>query len=214
MSFPDPSTSLARRIERIDALLPQTQCQRCGYADCHAYAVALAAGETTVNRCPPGGESTLQALAALLDQPPLPLAAECGTVPAAAEVAFVEEDRCIGCFKCVRACPVDAIVGAPKLMHTVIAADCSGCELCLPVCPTDCIVMVPRTQALPAPETLTARWRGLHRARATRLQREREKRDLARRERREGSLKERAGRFDIAAAIARARARKHPGVVR
>lgn len=209
--MPTMSATATIAVTQIDALLPQTQCRRCGYDDCRAYAEALVVGTTAINRCPPGGETTLQALAALLDQPVQPLDPDCGRVPAIAEVAFVEEERCIGCFKCVRACPVDAIVGAPKLMHTVIAADCSGCELCLPVCPTDCIVMIPRASALPAPESLTARWRALHRARETRLARDRGERDSARRQRRGRTLKDRAQTFDIAAAIARARARKSPG---
>jgi electron transport complex protein RnfB len=211
MSLPAHHGPLPVAVERIDALLPQTQCTRCGYDDCHAYAEALARGETDINRCPPGGEATLRALAALLRRPPLPLAPECGTVPVLAEIAFVEEDRCIGCFKCVRACPVDAIVGAPKLMHTVIAADCSGCELCLPVCPTDCIVMIPRPAVLPPPQALTERWRVLHGAREARLEHDRSERDTARRLRRGASLKDRAGGFDIAAAIARARKRKNEG---
>jgi electron transport complex protein RnfB len=211
MSVPATAASAPILIERIDALLPQTQCMRCGFDDCRAYAVALAESRTEINRCPPGGDATLQGLADLLDKPLLAPAPDCGTVPAIAEVAFVEEDRCIGCFKCVRACPVDAIVGAPKLMHTIIAADCSGCELCLPVCPTDCIVMVPRAAALPAPASLTDRWRTLHRAREVRLERDRNERDAARRQRRGATLKDRAGSFDIHAAIARARARKRAG---
>jgi electron transport complex protein RnfB len=211
MSVSSPHDAQPVAVERIDALLPQTQCTRCGYVDCRAYAVALAAKETDINRCPPGGDTTLHALANLLGRAATPIDPVCGTVPAIAEIAFIEEDRCIGCFKCVRACPVDAIVGAPKLMHTIIAADCSGCELCLPVCPTDCIVMIPRPSALPAPASLKDRWRALHRARDVRLERDRTERDAARRQRRGATLKDRAGQFDIGAAIARAKARKQSG---
>ena len=131
--------------ERIDALLPQTQCTRCGYADCRAYADALAAGEASLNRCPPGGVETINALSALLQQPSLPLDPACGPEETRPIVAYVREAECIGCYKCAAACPVDAFVGAPKLMHTVIEAECTGCELCLPVCPVDCIELRPRT---------------------------------------------------------------------
>lgn len=125
----------------IDALLPQTQCGRCGYAGCRPYAAALAAGSTLLNRCPPGGAATIAALATLLGRAPLPLDPACG-VEAPAQVAMIDESLCIGCAKCLPACPVDAIVGAPKHMHTVIATECTGCGLCLAPCPVDCIVMV------------------------------------------------------------------------
>jgi electron transport complex protein RnfB len=127
--------------EAIDRLLPQTQCTRCGYPGCKPYAEALAAGEADINRCPPGGAATIAELAALLGRAPLPLDPACG-VEAPPRVALIDESRCIGCFKCVDACPVDAIVGAAKRMHTVIAAECTGCELCVAPCPVDCIAMV------------------------------------------------------------------------
>lgn len=128
--------------EQIDALLPQTQCTRCGYPDCRAYADALARGESDINRCPPGGDETLQQLADLLERPLMPLAPELGRfVPST--VAFVDEPLCIGCTKCIQACPVDAIVGTGKRLHTVIEALCTGCELCLPPCPVDCIRLIP-----------------------------------------------------------------------
>src|SRR5574340_1243496 len=127
---------------RIDALLPQTQCRRCGYADCRAYAEAIATGEADINRCPPGGAETIEALAALTGRPAQPLEAEVGKFMPGT-VAFIDEALCIGCTKCIQACPVDAIVGAPKQMHTVIEALCTGCELCVAPCPVDCIYMQP-----------------------------------------------------------------------
>ena len=134
--------------DRVDALLPQTQCRRCGYDGCRPYAQALARGEAQLNRCPPGGAHVIGRLAALLARAPLPLDASCGE-EAAPTVAWIDEPACIGCARCLDVCPTDAIVGARKRMHTVIAADCSGCELCLPACPVDCIHMVP-APGLPA----------------------------------------------------------------
>ena len=127
---------------RIDALLPQTQCRRCGFDACRPYAEALARGETALNRCPPGGSALIVELAALLGRPKLALDPACGT-EAPPRVAFIDEPACIGCARCLDPCPTDAIIGARKRMHTVIAADCSGCELCIPACPVDCIRMVP-----------------------------------------------------------------------
>lgn len=203
---------------RLDALLPQTQCRRCGFDGCLPYAEALAAGSAPPNRCPPGGLATIAALAAVLDQPPLPpdpalwpeSAARDADQALVPTVAVIDPSRCIGCYKCVLACPVDAIIGAPKYLHTVIADDCSGCDLCLPPCPVDCIEMRPRPAALPPAEAMAERWRSLHRARLVRLTRERESRDEARRLRRSGLLGRQAQDFDIAAAIARARSRKSP----
>ena len=129
-------------VEKIDSLLPQTQCQRCGYPDCRAYAEAIARQETDINRCPPGGDETLAALGALLQQPVKTLDPEVGTF-APGTVAVIDEPVCIGCTKCIQACPVDAITGAQKQMHTVIEALCTGCGLCLPPCPVDCIELGP-----------------------------------------------------------------------
>ena len=128
--------------DKIDALLPQTQCTRCGYPDCRAYAEAIAHAETGIDRCPPGGEATLAALSHLLQTQAGGLDPAVGGF-VAGTVALIEESLCIGCTKCIAACPVDAIVGGPKRMHTVIESLCTGCELCLPPCPVDCISLVP-----------------------------------------------------------------------
>jgi Na+-translocating ferredoxin:NAD+ oxidoreductase subunit B len=132
------ATNLA---DRIDALLPQTQCTKCGYAGCRPYAEAIAAGQVEINQCPPGGTAGIAGLAELLHRPAIPLNTAHG-VEKRLHVAVIDERLCIGCTLCIQACPVDAIVGAPKLMHTVLSAACTGCDLCLPPCPTDCIHMV------------------------------------------------------------------------
>jgi electron transport complex protein RnfB len=128
--------------ERIDELLPQTQCGQCGYAGCRPYAAAIARGEADINRCPPGGEGTIRVLADLLGLDPKPLDPEQGLEKPRA-VAVIDESTCIGCTLCIQACPVDAILGASKQMHTVIASECTGCELCIAPCPVECIRMVP-----------------------------------------------------------------------
>lgn len=128
--------------ESIDALLPQTQCTQCGYAGCLPYAHAIAAGEADINQCPPGGEAGIRKLAVLLARESKPLNPANGAEKPRA-VARIDEERCIGCTLCIQACPVDAIVGAAKRMHTVIAELCTGCDLCLPPCPVDCIDMLP-----------------------------------------------------------------------
>ena len=142
-------------IDQIDAILPQTQCGQCNYPGCRPYAEAIAAGEAQINQCPPGGEAGIQALADLLGVEVMPLNPENGQEKPRA-VAVIDETVCIGCTLCIQACPVDAILGAPKLMHTVIAAECTGCDLCLPPCPVDCIEMVtpepgPASWAWPRP---------------------------------------------------------------
>ncbi len=137
-------------VTAIDALLPQTQCTRCGYSGCLPYAEAIARGEAAINQCPPGGTETIVALAALTGQPLAPLNRDHG-IEAAPMVAFIDEDRCIGCTKCLPPCPVDAIAGAPRRMHTVIAELCTGCELCVAPCPVDCILMIPML-ASPLPQ--------------------------------------------------------------
>ncbi|MBW8759887.1 MAG: RnfABCDGE type electron transport complex subunit B, partial [Burkholderiales bacterium] len=135
-----PPAGVASLAQRLDALLPQTQCTRCGYPDCRAYAEALAAGEAKLNQCPPGGAEGIRRLALELGQAELPLDPAFGD-EAARRVVYIEEATCIGCTLCIQACPVDAIIGAPKRMHAVVEADCTGCELCLPVCPMDCIAL-------------------------------------------------------------------------
>lgn len=125
-------------IERLDRILPQTQCGQCGFAGCRPYAEALAAGLAHVDRCPPGGDTVARALAKLLDVPPLHYDRARGAYKAPTVALIVEAD-CIGCTKCIQACPVDAIIGGAKRMHVVIEPLCTGCELCLPVCPVDCI---------------------------------------------------------------------------
>jgi electron transport complex protein RnfB len=130
-------------VDKIDALLPQTQCGQCTYAGCRPYAEAIARGEADINQCPPGGETTIIALADLLGRDPKPLNPEHGEEQEVKKVAVIDEQTCIGCTLCIQACPVDCILGAAKQMHTVIAEECTGCELCLPPCPVDCIEMVP-----------------------------------------------------------------------
>ena len=141
-SRPSPAGDSLRRqtapIDLIDAELPQTQCTRCGYDDCRAYAQAIAAGEAAINRCPPGGQEGIERLARLTGQAATALDPTCGS-ESERSIVWIDEAWCIGCTLCIQACPVDCIVGAPKHMHSVIEAQCTGCELCLPACPVDCI---------------------------------------------------------------------------
>ena len=138
----EPSTLAAQ----VDALLPQTQCEQCGYHGCRPYADAIVRGKAQINQCPPGGAAGIAKLAALLQRPALPLNPEHGVEKPRMLARIVEAD-CIGCTKCIQACPVDAIIGASKLMHVVLADDCTGCELCVPACPVDCIELVPMPAA-------------------------------------------------------------------
>ena len=201
----DPSA--ATLVERIEALLPQTQCRRCGYAGCEPYARAVARREAPINQCPPGDEHTVVALAALLRVPPVPLDPARGA-PRPLFIAHIDEATCIGCTLCIAACPVDAIVGAAKLMHTVLVERCTGCELCVPPCPVDCIALAPADHTWTRADAELARDR--FKARATRLERQSAKRNVpaasphapsedALRERRQAA---------VSAALARARARR------
>jgi electron transport complex protein RnfB len=156
---------------RIDALLPQTQCTRCGYDGCMPYAQAIARGEAPINRCPPGGVRTIDALARLLGVRAQPLDESCGT-EAPPRVAFIDESRCIGCARCLAPCPVDAIVGASKHTHTVLEDRCTGCERCLPPCPVDCIVLIDAPFAHLDPDRNRERYHA-HRARLEREERAR-----------------------------------------
>lgn len=158
-----PATSLA---ERIDALLPQTQCTKCGYNGCRPYAEAIAVGAADINQCPPGGNAGVAALAQLVGTAAKPINPANGVAQTQALVAWIREDECIGCTKCIQACPVDAIVGAGKLMHSVIADECSGCELCVAPCPVDCIDIRP---APAAPINRAPQYRRRYDARTLRL---------------------------------------------
>jgi electron transport complex protein RnfB len=153
-------------VQRIDALLPQTQCTKCGYEGCSPYAHAIADGTADINQCPPGGDEAVAKLAVLLGRAPKPLNPANGAYRPP-QVAVIDEEICIGCTKCIQACPVDAIVGASKYMHTVIASWCTGCELCIPPCPVDCIALEP-VAALPDANLSRDR----HDARAVRLVRD------------------------------------------
>lgn len=164
------------RITQVDRLLPQTQCRRCGFEGCLPYARAIVTGSAAINRCPPGGEATMAALAQLLGTARLALDPDCGAVQPR-RVAAIDNDACIGCTKCIAACPADAIVGAPGCQHHVLADRCTGCDLCLPPCPVDCIVMRIVGQAWSDADA--RRGRRHHRARLDRL---------ARLERRSGAL--------------------------
>ena len=129
-------------IEKINSILPQTQCGKCGFSGCKPYATAIAGGHADINQCPPGNEEGIQKLAALLGIEPKPLNTKHG-LPKPESVALIDEETCIGCTFCIQVCPVDAIVGASKKLHTVIASECTGCELCIAPCPVDCIIITP-----------------------------------------------------------------------
>lgn len=214
--------------DAIDALLPQTQCTRCGYPDCRSYAEAIACGESEINRCPPGGAEGVVRLAGLTGRPALPLDPACGR-EGPRQLAVIDEDWCIGCTLCIKACPVDAIIGANKQMHTVVDPLCTGCELCVPVCPVDCISLVDATpgrsgwQAWSRPEADEARRRhAWHRLRVERDKQENDERLAAKAQRKLENLAVESKLTDpeqldrkravIEAAMARARERQRkPG---
>jgi electron transport complex protein RnfB len=205
--------------DAIDALLPQTQCTKCGYAGCRPYAEAIAAGEAQINQCPPGGAAGIEKLAKLLGRPVIPLNPANG-VQCPLRVAVIDERLCIGCTLCIQACPVDAIVGAAKRMHTVVPQWCTGCDLCVPPCPMDCIAMVevdpPRSWTQADADAARARYQ----ARRARLERERIENDERLAEKALAKVDELDARDDrsreqieqkkaiVQAAIERARARR------
>ncbi len=211
---------------RIDAALPQTQCQRCGYPDCAQYAQAIADGAAEINQCPPGGVEGVQRLARLTGRPALPLNPTHG-IEGPVTVAVIDEDWCIGCTLCIKACPTDAIVGANKRMHTVIEPYCTGCELCIPVCPVDCIsldnVSGERTGWAGWSPQLAAQGKARYEARQIRVAREKVEHDARLEAKAEAKLADLAAaskltepaaldrkRAVIEAALARARARRAP----
>ncbi len=169
MQSPAPELTNPSVTDQINAILPQTQCGQCSYKGCKPYAEAIASGQADINQCPPGGDEGILALANLLGLAPKPLNPAFGEHKPD-QVAFIVEEDCIGCVKCIAACPVDAIIGAAKLMHTVIAAECTGCELCLAPCPVDCIVLQP-VSLMPSPEQKSERKRLSMRRYEARLQR-------------------------------------------
>lgn len=217
---PPPSAT----VDAIDAVLPQTQCTRCGYPDCRHYAEAIAAGEAPINQCPPGGAEGIRRLAAVTGRPVLPLNPAHGTEGPRA-VAVIDEAWCIGCTLCIKACPVDCIAGASKRMHTVIEEQCTGCELCVPACPVDCIAMLPVTgertgwDAWSAAQAAEARERyAFHCFRVERERRENDERLAAKAQAKLADLEQHSKLTDpdalakkravIEAALARARARR------
>jgi Na+-translocating ferredoxin:NAD+ oxidoreductase subunit B len=176
-----PSPATDSLTDRIDFALPQTQCTRCGFPDCRAYATAITTEAAAINRCPPGGAEGIVRLAALTGREPTPLDPQRG-VEGPRALAVIDEGWCIGCTLCIKACPVDCIVGAAKRMHTVVDEQCTGCELCLPACPVDCIVMQPvsgqRTGRQAWSDTQAAEARTRYQQRTQRLERSAEEDDL------------------------------------
>ena len=194
-------TTVASLAERIDTLLPQTQCRRCGYEGCRPYAEAIVAG-ASIDRCPPGGEALVAVLARLTGRPVMPLDRTRGE-PSPLMLARIDESACIGCTLCIEACPVDAIVGARRRMHTALPALCTGCALCVPPCPVDCITMLPAGRAW-SPEDA----RGASSRHARRLERRRRARDASGTAAKPADDGREARRAAVAAALARARARR------
>ena len=212
-----PAAPAAVEIDALDALLPQTQCGQCGYDACRPYAEALVRGDAEINRCPPGGETTVAALARALGRPVVPLDPACGAA-GPRETARIDESECIGCTVCIRACPVDAIIGARKWMHAVLDSECTGCGLCVEPCPVDCISMAPARTGPATAEAWLAQRASLarrrferRRARESALDAAPHRREQARRIDAAESLRMRTveqRRADIAAAVARVAARR------
>ncbi len=220
----------ARQINAINALLPQTQCTRCGFPDCEGYAQAIAQGEAGINQCPPGGAEGVKRLAQLTGLPEVPLS-EAHGAEGPRTLAVIDEAWCIGCTLCIKACPVDAIIGTNKHMHTVIESQCTGCELCIPVCPVDCISLIPAHDVEPAP-TGWAAWPqdladqarqryAFHQIRVVRAKADHDARLQAKAEHKLAHIEEASKLTDpqeldkkravIEAALARARARRQQG---
>lgn len=189
-------------VTDIDALLPQTQCGECGFAGCMPYAKAMADGTACIDRCPPGGVATLTALGKLLQIDPLPYVEKVEANYRVASLAVIREADCIGCTKCIQACPVDAILGSAKSMHTIISHECTGCGLCVEPCPVDCIDMVD----IPSPEYSMALARARHQAKQDRLQQVAEEKQASYREKRNQATQPDRQAF-ILEAIARANAK-------
>lgn len=202
-------TTLSSLIEKIDALLPQTQCTQCDYPRCYDYAEAIAKDEAEINQCPPGNDITIHALAKLTGQAAKPLNPKNGEHESKL-IAVIEESACIGCKLCIKACPVDCIIGAGKRMHTVIEDECTGCKLCIPACPTDCISLIPSSK-LPA-DSRPSKWPDfsqpqVDKARARTNQKiARMAKKKAKQERRKSVKKRTALQQEIQAALARKRA--------
>jgi electron transport complex protein RnfB len=182
-------------VKEIDALLPQTQCGECSYAGCLPYAEAMAHGSAAINKCPPGGLALVEALGALLKIDPAEFRAEALANTRAPARAVIREQECIGCTKCIKACPVDAIIGSGKLMHAVITHECTGCGLCLDPCPVDCIEMI----SLPEPDYEPLQARARFNAKQTRVLRDEHQKQQAYREKRQLAEKTRDRTLDVQA---------------
>lgn len=203
-------TAVTETVARLEAILPQTQCRQCGFDGCRPYAAAMAEGRAPTDRCPPGGNEGARQLAEALNLPYRPVDPQCGPPKQVATRAVIDEAVCIGCTKCIQACPVDAIVGANQLMHTVIAAECTGCELCIPPCPVDCIAIVPATQAGDYRQHLEMqRLIGFrrHHARLDRIERQQQEQAQVRAQRKATTRDEANTDDPVARALAAARAR-------